>query len=337
MTLSEFSILFPDDVSCLDYLFCLKERICPLCKGNRFYHQRQTSHYVCMCGSYQISPMKGTIFEGTKVLRKFFQAIYLFSVSKNGIAAKELQRQLGISYPTALRMGKVLRSAMREYPALCGEVEVDEAVFGGRKRGKRGRGAAGKTIMFGAKERGGKVYAAVIPNVSTVGIAPHFNTLQEGSNIYTDALPAYKGLSKMFNVNHHSVDHWRREYVRVEETRKVHTNGIESFWGQVKRSLHGTHHSVTPQYLDLYLGEHVWRYNRRQEKSLFWLLMKEATSKRPFQVAKPEPLGLTNEQIEYVRTRQNIDKTNRTQKSDGILQEMKAYQSQNPEDVTKSD
>lgn len=284
MTFSEFQRIFGDEESCLDYLFCKQERSCKLCKSKKFYLQRSTQHYVCFCGKFQVSPRIGTIFKNSKVpLTKWFYAVFLFSSTKNGIAAMEMKRTLGVSYPTAHRMCTLIRKAMREYPELQGEVEVDEAVFGGRRRGKRGRGAAGKTIMFGAVERGGKCYAAVVPSVESMDLGKHFLAFEEGTTLITDGLPAYKGLTKMFDLKHESVDHWKKEYVRGN----VHTNSIESFWAQIKRSLHGTHHSVSSKYLNIYIGEYVWKFNRRHEKDLFRPLLALCSSKKPHEEDKP--------------------------------------------------
>ena len=168
-TIQEFFKQFPDDDACLDYLMKLRhgEVIeCAKCgKEGRFARIRKTPAYSCpTCGDH-IHPMVGTPFHRSHVpLQKWFYAMYLFCTTRHGVPAKELQRQLGISYPSALRMAHKIREYMGDVdgtPPMTGHVEVDETYVGGRRpkiKGFTGRGAKGKTIVFGILERDGELF-----------------------------------------------------------------------------------------------------------------------------------------------------------------------------------
>ncbi len=217
---------------------------------------------------------KGTIFEKSSTdLAKWFWAMFLMSQSRNGVAALELKRQIGVgSYQTALRMQKQLRSMMQEAPEfLFGEVEADETMIGGRRKGPRGRGAKGKAIVFGQVQRKGKLNAAVVPNVKAETLLPHFaDTIARGTKLMTDELASYRKIATFLEIDHDTVCHGSKQYVKGT----THTNTIEGFWSQLKRSIDGTHHVVSPKYLPLYVSEFQWRYNARHAPTpLFDLLL----------------------------------------------------------------
>ena len=134
-------------------------------------------------------------------LHKWFYAMFLFSTSRHGVAAKELERQLDIPYKTAWRMAHEIRKYMAkvdgEWP-LDGDIEADETYVGGRTTGgKRGRGAPNKTVVFGMLERGGDIMAKVVPNMRKKTLQPIIkDNVEEGSTIHTDELKSYKGLSE---------------------------------------------------------------------------------------------------------------------------------------------
>lgn len=155
-----------------------------------------------------------------------------------------------------------IKEMMQELPEFMnGEVEADETYVGGKRKGMRGRGAAGKTVVFGKLERGTKkVNATIVPNVKAVSLLPHFqDNVAKGTKLITDELRSYRKIVKILDVQHESVNHGAGQYVKGS----VHTNTIENFWGQLKRSLDGTHHVVSPKYLHLYVSEFQFRYNHR--------------------------------------------------------------------------
>jgi transposase len=263
-TILDFTKMFPDNETCLEYLFEKHhgKKKCPSCgHAGKYHRQKDTSHYVCQCGGSQISPKAGTIFEKSDTdLVKWFFAIFLMSQSRNGVAAKELERQVGVTYKTAWRMQKQIRLLMQDAPSLLfGEVEADETMVGGSHSGKRGWGAAGKTIVFGTAQRKGKVQLAVVPNRKTATLLPHFiDNVAKGSDLITDEMWGYKKIAKVMRLQHRTVHHKAKEYSKGDGT---HTNIIEGFWSQLKRSLDGTYHVVSPKYLPLYLSEFQFRYN----------------------------------------------------------------------------
>ena len=167
---------FPTDEACLDFIFknrWPKGLTCPNCEKKDFYHVKGRKSYACKCG-YQVSPTEGTIFHKSSTpLTLWFHAIFLMSQSKNGVAAKELERQLGVTYKCAWRMAKQIRLLMSDDDGPLGGkeiVELDETYIGGKAKGKRGRGAAKKTPVFGAVERDGKIKTSVVLNLSLIHI-----------------------------------------------------------------------------------------------------------------------------------------------------------------------
>ena len=179
-TLRQFLASFPTEEACLEHLMRIRfgdRHDCSKCGRNaHFYRVKARKVYSCeYCGN-QVAPMCGTLFERTRTpLRDWFQVMFLFSTTRNGVAAKEVERQLGVTYKTAWRMCHEIRKYMGDVDGgnpIGGSghaVEVDETYIGGvRKGGKRGRGAPGKTVVVGALERGGDVTTAVVPNVRKV-------------------------------------------------------------------------------------------------------------------------------------------------------------------------
>ena len=262
LSILHFHEEYPNDEACLDRLF--RDRfpnpLCPSCeKKNHYYRVKSRACYACSCGKSQIFPKKGTIFEKSDTdLVKWFFAIYLFSQSRNGVAAKELERELQVTYKTAWRMAKEIRKLMQEDPILQqGEVEADETLIGGRAKGWKNKNT-NKTIVFGSVERKGKVHAEIVKDVTEESLLhPIRDNVAKGSKLMTDEWRAYKSIAHVEGYKHETVNHSAKEYVRGN----AHTNTIENFWSQLKRSIDGTYHVVSPKYLSSYLGEFSWRYN----------------------------------------------------------------------------
>src|SRR5271154_6589966 len=157
LNILEFFKEFPTDEFCLNHLMITRygESLdCPKCgKNGKFHKVTKRPVYACQWCGHQISPMAGTPFERSSTpLQKWFYAIYLFTTSRHGVPAKELQRQLSVTYKTAWRMGHEIRKYMAKVDGntpLSGNIEVDETYIGGKsKGGKRGRGAPNKAIVF---------------------------------------------------------------------------------------------------------------------------------------------------------------------------------------------
>ena len=274
-TVTDFFRQFPTDDACLEHLWNIRfgdEVECEKCgKVGRFYRLRKEPAYSCPRCGHHIHPMVGTPFAKSRTpLQKWFYAMYLFTTTRHGVAAKELQRQLGVTYKTAWRIGHELRKYMAEVDGetpLGGIVEVDETYIGGKRSGgKRGRGAPNKTVVFGMLERGGDVMTKVVPNVRKKTLQPIIKgNVEQGSTVNSDELKSYSGLSKA-GFEHETPNHGAGEYVDGD----CHVNGIEGFWARLKLSIRGTHVHVSRKHLQTYVNEFEYRYNMRKRPELMF-------------------------------------------------------------------
>ena len=204
-TIQQFFKKFPNDDSCLTHLFktrFVKNHECPKCNRNTTWHLLKSERaFSCgNCGNH-IHPCVSTIFEDSKTsLQLWFYAIYLFTTTRSGVSAKELQRQLGVTYKTAWRMGHQIRKHMSEVDGdepLSGIIEVDETYIGGKRKGKRGRGAEGKSIVFGMMQKNGDVMTKVVDDVKRANLHPIIEAnVEKQSEIQSDELHSYKGLNQ---------------------------------------------------------------------------------------------------------------------------------------------
>jgi transposase len=168
LTVGEFFAHFPDDDACLTHIMEVRyglRHVCQACGVEGTFHKlTERRAFSCSsCGDH-VYPCAGTIFQDSKTsLRVWFYAVFLFVTTRHGVSGKELERTLGVTYKTAWRMGMQIQKLMSKadgFEMLQGHVEIDEAYIGGHRPGKRGRGAAGKTIVMGLKQRGGRMIAA---------------------------------------------------------------------------------------------------------------------------------------------------------------------------------
>jgi transposase-like protein len=275
ITFREFLAQFGSDEACLAHLFNVrfgKDYACPKCnrKTNWFRIEAERAYSCQWCG-HHLHPTAGTLFEDTRTpLQLWFYAFYLFTTSRHGVPAKELERQLGVTYKTAWRMAHLIREHMEfidgEFP-LFGDVECDETYVGGRTTGgKRGRGAAGKTVVFGMLQRGGQVMTKVVPNVRGKTLKPIIEgNVMDGSTVHTDELHSYNGLANK-GYDHQTVNHAAGEYVKG----KSHVNGMENFWKHLKGSIRSTHIHVSKKHLHKYTKEFEYRFNSRENPSVMF-------------------------------------------------------------------
>ena len=265
---TDFFKRFPDDDSCLNHLMSIRfgfELDCPKCsKHGKFSRIKGQPAFQCAWCGHHIHPMAGTPFERSRTpLQKWFYAMYLFTTSRHGVPAKELQRQLAVTYKTAWRMGHEIRKYMSDTDGdddLSGHVEIDEAYIGGKSKevGRPGPESK-KTGVLGMVERGGDLMTHVIPDAKTNTLMPLItDNVEKGSTISTDEMQGYKKL-RNHDYTHGAVKH------SAEQSKDGihHTNSIEGVWSQLKRSIKGTHVHVSRKHLPKYLGEFEYRYNMR--------------------------------------------------------------------------
>lgn len=242
---------------------------CPRCACKSISTLSERDQYDCNACRYRFSTTSGTIFHDSHLpLRKWFMAIYLMSESKKGMSALQIKRTLDIAYQTAWHLCHRIRAAMRDANCelLRGIVEVDETWVGGKVQGL-GRGYKGnKAIAIGAVQRHGKIRLQVIRDASKATLHRFIaeNTAPDVEAIYTDELPAYNGVCDE-DTAHETVNHSAEEWVRGD----VHTNGIESVWSLLKRSIIGAYHRVSMKHLDAYLDELEHRFNNRKNEFIF--------------------------------------------------------------------
>jgi transposase len=271
----EFFARFPDEDACLVHLMNVRFGGTTMyCPGpgcgveGEFYKLRERRVYACPNCRHQIAPTANTIFHDTRTpLVSWFYAIYLFVVTRHGVSGKELQRQLGVTYKTAYRMGMQIRTligSVDEFTALQGHVELDETFVGGKA--KRPYIYANKTIVMGLRERGGVMRTEIIPDTTTKTLRRVvLENIQPKTIVSTDEWPAYKLLPGA-DYQHGSVNHSKDEWAKVDPETGVnhHVQHVESFWSLFKRSVKATHIHVSAKHMQRYLDEFTFRSNHRQ-------------------------------------------------------------------------
>lgn len=271
--IQEFLVRFPDDDACLDHLMRTRfgERItCQCGKDARYYRVKTRMCFECEFCGHQVHPMSGTPFERTRTsLKDWFYVMFLFCASRNGVAAKEVQRQIGVTYKTAWRMCRHIRIHMGYSdnagplggPEGTGIVEIDDTGIGGKDKQDK----MDKTVVLGMAERGGNIVARVIKDRTAASITPEVIWhVTPGARVMTDKARALNVIGKYYRRS--SVNHMEREWVRGD----VHVNSIESFWGNVKRGIKGTYIFVSAKHLPTYLCEFQYRHNLRKHPALMF-------------------------------------------------------------------
>lgn len=263
---------FKDNETCKEFLVSQRWKdgdvICPYC-GTHHCKKRVDGRFRCHHCRRNFSVLVGTIFENTKIsLVKWFIAMYHISSHKKGISSHQLARDLSITQKSAWYILHKVRTLFGQSndTALANNVECDEAYIGGQEKykhaskkteGTQGRSLKTKTPIFGMAQRKGKVIAKKTANVqgkTLCGIINQF--VKAGSRIFTDEYIGYNTLVDS-EYTHSVVNHGAKQFVDGD----AHTNTIEGFWSQLKRTIFGIYHFVSAKYLQRYVDEAVFRYN----------------------------------------------------------------------------
>ncbi len=296
ITVTELAKDLPDEDSAYRYLEKLRwpdQPVCPHCGSvnNHYFLKPQgegrktrtgtvSTRRVWKCKDCrkQFSVTTGTIFHGTRVpLRIWLFVLFEMVANKNGIAAREIERKYGVAPKTAWLMTQKIREAMKNRGPhmLVGTIVADETWVGGSisnmhqsKRDEAVQITPGSKLTHSHKtpvlclinSETGESRSAVVTDVSGKTLRKHIarNVEMDSSHLMTDEALAYKTFSHEFS-SHQSVNHSKGEYVRGNVT----SNKAENFFSQLKRSIDGTHHSVSKEHLNRYLGEYDFRYSTR--------------------------------------------------------------------------
>lgn len=264
---------FPHEAACIEYLFdTLHSRACSCggtyqsmfeMKDGKLEGRRQ---FQCSKCRYQIAPMAGTIFEKSSTpLSLWFHAIFIFSNAKSGISAKEMERQLNVTYKCAWRILKLIRASLKQGTnRLSGVVEMDEGFFGGRHYSGRNNKQIGKVMerkakVIAAVERGGEIRVKKVKDVSanSIGAFLEDNVQEQNTVLMTDDSNRYDKVA--VGYDRLTVNHSQKQFA----SKGVHVNRIETFWAHVKRSIKGTHKVISKKHLQAYLDGFAFHYNNR--------------------------------------------------------------------------
>ncbi len=285
-TIRDFKKDFPDDEACLAYIFQNRygsSYACPKCAKVSWHKVSGRKVWACAWCGQQVHPLASTIFHKSDTpLSLWFFAIYKFANSRNGVSAKELERDLGVTYKTAWRMAKQIRSLFDTDGYRLGGngtiVEVDEA-FMSKIQDQAHRRGTPKAI--GLVERGGAAKAVAVDNVRKLNTIPLINhEVEKGSQIFTDRAALYRA-KNLEGYGHEAVNHSAGEY----SFGGVHINNVEALFSQIKRSIDGTYHRISRKYLQAYLDEFAWKLTHgRNGQALFPLLLQELCQPRALEV-----------------------------------------------------
>jgi transposase-like protein len=285
----EFEKMFTTEEQCLDYLKELrfpKGYSCRKCQHNEYWLNNR-GIMVCKNCKNELSITSGTIFHRSKLpLVVIFRALWWMVAQKNGVSAVGIQRVLGLgSYRTAWVWLHKFRRLM-VFPGrnkLSGKIEVDETLVGGKRSGKRGRGAEGKSLVVIAveiMEKGtGRVRMSLISNASKKSLKKFINeNIETGSNLITDGWKGYTGISKG------GYQHEIEDKTKLLDGEEILPN-VHRIASLLKRWFLGTHQNyIGEEYLSYYLDEYTFRYNRRKSNSrglLFQRLIEQGVLHEP--------------------------------------------------------
>lgn len=253
---------FPTSDACLQFIFNARHSTECSCGGS-YQMRKGRKSFQCSKCRHHIAPLVGTIFEKSDTpLTLWFHAILFFSNAKSSISAKELQRELEVTYKTAWRMAHLIRKALpKDDSPLSGEVEMDTAYFGGK--GNAGKNNTNLSVVMANKspvmaviERKGRTRAQVVPDAKAKTIKNFlWQNVSTEATLMTDSATTYENVAMPYKRE--TVNHSKGVY----KNDRAHINNVESFWAHIKRSIKGTHKSVSFKHLQTYLDGFVWHRN----------------------------------------------------------------------------
>ena len=299
MNYKEFLKKFPDEKAIIDYFARIRYPNgvkCNHCGSDKVYHRtKEPKMYDCNNCRNSFSVLKNTIFEKTSTdLQKWFFAIRMVLNAKKGISAKQLQRDIGVTYKTAWRILKQIRRAMEDkdhdnfYDTI---VEINETYVGGKPRKsnkkddnnkggglKRGRGTSKTPIVAVVDREEKKIFAKVAlankkgQKLTGRQLIDILNQVCKGKNV-TVISDEFTGYKKLKNTNY---IHLKIDHTKMFTDGNIHTNTVESFWAIAKRVFYGTYYRILVKYLQEYINEVSFRYNHRNINKSFDLLLENA-------------------------------------------------------------
>ena len=259
------NIRFPDGIKC---------KTCK--KVTNHYKVKDRLQYACSTCRTQTAPLSGTIFQKTSTpLTSWFYAMFLMINTRAGISSKQLQRELGVTYKTAWRIGKQIRTLMADdINFKDGIVEIDETFIGGKPRMKERWDTKTKEVVMGMVQRDGKAYLRHIENTGKWALLEQIQDhVSPKVRVVTDQYSGYVQLKK-HGYKHDFVNHG----VTYVTKKDVHTQNIENVWSHLKRGIYGVYRHVSKKYLQAYADEFAFRYNNRKSSgTMFFNLLKQTS------------------------------------------------------------
>jgi transposase len=281
LTINQFRKAYPNEDACLEKIFQLRfnNLVCPKCESdNKFKRVEGRRSYFCPNCAFQVYPTKDTVFEkSTTSLLDWFLIIYMQCTTRNGVSAKEIERTLNVCYKTALRMAHQIKILMadKSKDKLTGIVQVDECYIGMDLRNKHRKQRAemrlnnetkfdNKTPVMGFINDKKEIRFEVMTDIKSYKERVKAN-VDKSAILVTDSHTGYSGLNLHY-VKHEVLNHLENEFVREGYT----TNGVENAWSNLKRTIKGTHISVSPKHLQKYVDEVAFRMmNRDKQDTMF--------------------------------------------------------------------
>ncbi|MBI4225751.1 IS1595 family transposase [Candidatus Roizmanbacteria bacterium] len=279
-TLSCFLKHYSTDDKCLAEIVRVKYPNgikCKKCKEiTSHFKIKGRKQYACQnCGTH-VAPLSGTVFEkSTTPLTLWFYAMFLMIKTKSGVSAKQLERELGVTYKTAWRVFKQIRILMADQDLipLDGDVEIDETFIGGKgiNRMKTRFDDKPKQVVMGMVKRNGKAYLKHIENTGKWALIEQINKyVSPNARVITDEYGGYFQLRKL-GYNHYSVNH--KSNFKVGD---IYTQNAENVWSHLKRGIFGVYRHVSAKHLQAYVNEFAFRYNNRKKNNeMFYILLKQ--------------------------------------------------------------